>query len=81
MTLLDSTSPTPTFEATELGSWQINMLVGDGERSSSDIVTISVIEATEEDEEAKQSCNQGGFNSTNLLLLSLIPLLSKRRRD
>ena len=80
MTLVDETSPTPTFEASELGSWQINMRIQDGENSSVDIVTISIIEATQEENEPKQSCRHIASNPVNLLLFSLISFLSTMRR-
>ena len=78
---------TPSFEASELGTWTIALIVQDGTHVATDTVTIEVLESmVNEDENPKQGCQVSVSSSMQLknsqyfLLINLGLWLGFRRR-
>ena len=80
MTLTDATTLTPSFVASELGSFQIQLNVQDIDKSSSDIVLVSVIDVEDEEEDTKRGCAYNSRYSTGVWSLLTLSLLTVRRR-
>ena len=79
MTLTDATTLTPSFVASELGNFQIQLKVQDIDKYSTDIVLVSVIDI-EDEEDSKRGCAYNSTYSTALWSLFTISLLTVRRR-
>ena len=82
MSLFNSSTQSPYFEAKEEGEWDIELIVFDGVALSSDVVRIVILPAPLEEEELpKQSCQNLPLLPNFILLLGSLLGVFLRQKD